>query len=151
MPPRGMPLRRNPSRVGPCAKAVYFRCYLSNLVVVTIKNDQTGIVPNSSDTLWIINWNRTPDSHKYLGSESARKVGQLFDLARLGRIPYCKIAPMQRIPVVRSDAEETSDSRDGFSRRLLVSGTSSCNAACSASADMFWFCCYPPWGFSPLK
>lgn len=96
-------LRRNPSRVWPWAKPVPFRCYLSNVIVVTVKNDQTGIVPtsNSSDTLWIINWNRAPGSHKYLGSESARKVGQLFDLARLGRIPDCKMAAMQRIPVVR--------------------------------------------------
>lgn len=138
-------LRRNPSRVGPRAKPVYFRCYLGNLIVVTVKSDHTGIVPtsNSSDTLWIINWNRAPGSHKYLGSESARKVGQLFDLARLGRIPDCKIAPMQRIPVVRSDAEETSDSRDGSSRSCWL-GTSSCSTACSASADMFWFCCHPP-------
>lgn len=146
-------LRRNPSRVWPWAKPVPFRCYLSNVIVVTVKNDQTGIVPtsNSSDTLWIINWNRAPGSHKYLGSESARKVGQLFDLARLGRIPDCKMAAMQRIPVVRSDAEETSDSRDGFSRSCWFSGTSSCNIACSASTDMFWFCCHDPWDFSPLK
>lgn len=113
-------LRMNPS----CAQPVYFRRYLSNLIVVMVKNDQTGIVPtsNSSDTLWKINWNRAPGSHKYLGPNLPAKLEQLFDLARLGRIPDCKIAPMQRIPAVRSDAGEASDSRDGSSRSCCLRG-----------------------------